>query len=621
LSYFYDRAERLYQISETAGSPPRVLKSFIFGPNNSGADLRLGKVQQARRYNYPVINGTTLTALITETYTYAGKQGRPSQRDTQLSVNGGTNESFTQSFGWDDLGHAQTINYPQCTSVGCTSPARSLTSLYTNGWLTGLSGYTGTVPGQAAGVGITYYSNGMVKDVAHGNGVVDTQGNDPNGIARPSSITAALSGTTLWTTGAYQYDGAGNIWKIGTSWYEYDSLSRLKTGAVFPGTTGAGTQQKQAYAFDDYGNLQSITTQLGAGTPAVRNTTTSTSTNRLTGTVNYDGAGNLTNWNGATYLYDDFNQMQHMTNGAEDWIYIYTADDERVWSYNLNLNLSRWTLRGLDGKVLRDFTNNNGVWSVAEDYLYRDGQLFAGYLGTGQRRHFALDHLGTVRLVTNTSGAQTDYHVYYPFGEEATPFDSNADRMQFTGHERDLNAQTGANPSADDLDYMHARHESPLTGRFLSVDPVGGNGHEPQSWNRYSYVMGNPLKLIDPTGMEAVDRCSTGYCFGSITVTAEDPLNGFYDFLFAAYNFFGGGANAYSSNFLVGAGRYNSTAPGYQLGQAFGDLASIPAGLNEALTGGEAEVLGLGLDSTGPGAILGIPANIVGGIECCPTEK
>ena len=487
------RLRRRRSVSEGAareGGGQRLLKYFVFGPNNSGADLRRGKVQQALRYNYPVINGTAFTALITETYTYAGKQGRPSQRDTQLSVNGGTNESFTQSFAWDDLGHAQTINYPQCTLAGCTSPARSLTNLYTNGWLTGLSGFTGTVPGQAAGVGITYYSNGMVKDVAHGNGVVDTQGNDPNGIPRPSSITAALGGATLWTTGAYQYDGAGNIWKIGTSWYEYDSLSRLKTGAVFPGTTGAGTQQKQAYAFDDYGNLQSITTQLGAGTPAVRNTATSTSTNRLTGTVNYDGAGNLTSWNSATYLYDSFNQMQHMTSGAEDWIYVYTADDERVWSYNLGLNLSRWTLRGLDGKVLRDFTNNNGAWSVAEDYLYRDGQLFAGYLGTGQRRHFALDHLGTVRLVTNTAGTPTDYHVYYPFGEEATPFDSNADRMQFTGHERDLNAQTGANPSADDLDYMHARHESPVTGRFLSMDRGGSAARPSQRWNRYSYVLG-----------------------------------------------------------------------------------------------------------------------------------
>lgn len=519
LTYTYDRAERVSQIRETGGAQ-RTLKAFTYGSGNVGANSLLGKVQLAQRYNYPVVNGTPVTALITETYTYGGRQGRVSQRDTQLSVNGGTNESFTQSFAWDDLGNPQTINYPQCTVAGCTSPARSVTDVYTNGWLTAISGYTGTAPGQSAGVGITYHPNGLVKDVAHVNGVVVSQGNDPNGMARPSSIAATAGAATLWSAGTYQYDGAGNVWKIGTSWYEYDPLSRLKTGTVFPNPLGTGTQQKQTYAFDDYGNLQSIATQIGAGTPVTRATPASTSTNRLAGAVAYDSAGNLTSWNGAVYQYDAFDQMWRMTSGTEDWIYLYTADDERIWSYNPSLNLSRWTLRGLDGKVLRDFTNNAGAWSVAEDYIYRNGLLFAAYLGNGQRRHFALDHLGTVRLVTNTVGAQTGYHVYYPFGEEATPFDPNADRMQFTGHERDLNSQAGANPSADDLDYMHARFFNPLPGRFTSVDPMGGNVRIPQSWNRYVYVIDNPTNSVDPYGLAGGDTYI--YAFGMTTFSGQD---------------------------------------------------------------------------------------------------
>jgi RHS repeat-associated protein len=70
--------------------------------------------------------------------------------------------------------------------------------------------------------------------------------------------------------------------------------------------------------------------------------------------------------------------------------------------------------------------------------------------------------------------------------------------MKFTGHERDLGSL--ANP-ADDLDSMHARHYSPLTGRFLSVDPlISGSPERPQSWDRYSYVGGNPSTYIDPNG-------------------------------------------------------------------------------------------------------------------------
>jgi RHS repeat-associated protein len=59
--------------------------------------------------------------------------------------------------------------------------------------------------------------------------------------------------------------------------------------------------------------------------------------------------------------------------------------------------------------------------------------------------------------------------------------------------------------SIDDLDYMHARHCSPLTGRFLGTDFVQGNSKLPQSWNRYAYALGNPVRLVDPKGLEPLD--------------------------------------------------------------------------------------------------------------------
>ena len=63
-----------------------------------------------------------------------------------------------------------------------------------------------------------------------------------------------------------------------------------------------------------------------------------------------------------------------------------------------------------------------------------------------------------------------------------------------TGKERD--AETG-------LDYFGARYMSSNMGRFMSPDPgnIGADPKNPQSWNMYSYVVNNPLKFTDPTGL------------------------------------------------------------------------------------------------------------------------
>ncbi len=50
-------------------------------------------------------------------------------------------------------------------------------------------------------------------------------------------------------------------------------------------------------------------------------------------------------------------------------------------------------------------------------------------------------------------------------------------------------------------DSMHARYESPIVGRFLSVDPGRDcDPKAPQSWNLYAYVRNNPIRYVDPTG-------------------------------------------------------------------------------------------------------------------------
>jgi RHS repeat-associated protein len=110
------------------------------------------------------------------------------------------------------------------------------------------------------------------------------------------------------------------------------------------------------------------------------------------------------------------------------------------------------------------------------------------------------DHLGTVRMTAgeNPTAETVERHDYEPYGLEMLPATNQAGNThQFTGHERD--ALGGAPIVA--LDYMHFRYYGSNLGRFMRPDD-GADQHveNPQSWNLFSYVDGNPANLNDPTG-------------------------------------------------------------------------------------------------------------------------
>jgi RHS repeat-associated protein len=494
LRFTYERAERLTQIATGAGT---LLKAFTFGSGTSAADRSLGKVKTAARYNYPAGQ----TAVFTDTYTYGGLGGRVSIRETALTYNGASNERWNLGLAYDQLGEVTSLTYPDCAFAACPPSPRTVTYSYDEGRLGAVAGYAASV---------TYHLNGMVNQVTHAspNGVIDTVSVGTDSMLRPTAIDAKKGAATIWSSGAYSYDGAGNVKQIGGGLFQSDPVSRLLSGTVHDGATGGGAARTQGYRFDAFGNITRITTN-----GAQVQTPTAAATNRLTGGT-YDTAGNLTAWNGQSYQFDAFNQMTRFCAttpcpgaAGEEWLYMYDANDERIWSFKWGASrrFDRWSLRGLGGEVLREYANAGYAFTDKKDYIHRDGQLLASVssLPAEGTRHFHLDHLGTPRAITSASGALLSYHAYYPFGQEATSPIQDAERMKFTGHERDLGSLAGI---ADDLDSMHARFCSPLTGRFLSVDPLSSANEElPQSWNRYSYAWGNPIRNVDRDGRETGD--------------------------------------------------------------------------------------------------------------------
>ncbi len=113
--------------------------------------------------------------------------------------------------------------------------------------------------------------------------------------------------------------------------------------------------------------------------------------------------------------------------------------------------------------------------------------------------HFQMrDHLGSLRVVSDETGAVEEKLDFYPFGQEIS-FGTLGDESErkYTGHQRD--GRTG-------LDYMMARFKAPWMGSFQSPDPIDDVSLDvPWSWNRYAYVRGNPVLLLDPTGLASLN--------------------------------------------------------------------------------------------------------------------
>jgi RHS repeat-associated protein len=134
--------------------------------------------------------------------------------------------------------------------------------------------------------------------------------------------------------------------------------------------------------------------------------------------------------------------------------------------------------------------------------------------------YYHTDVIGSVRLVTNQAGQVTRRQDFTPYGTPISDVPTSAQPRGFAGKERD--EQTG-------FDYFGARYLLAGTSRFTTVDPghVGGDIFNPQSWNGYTYALNNPLRFVDPLGMEpcritlgGADAAAAGVADGG-TVEAE----------------------------------------------------------------------------------------------------
>jgi RHS repeat-associated protein len=143
--------------------------------------------------------------------------------------------------------------------------------------------------------------------------------------------------------------------------------------------------------------------------------------------------------------------------------------------------------------VWADLTVVSGSQQLQTRYIRADAvdQIFArvGWSGTTATPAWLLtDRLGSVRQVTDATGAVIDTITYDGWGNATQSAPANGGRYLWTGRETD---------SATGLEYDRARYYDPTTGRFTSQDPLG---FLPGDANKYRYAGNDSTNFTDPSG-------------------------------------------------------------------------------------------------------------------------
>ena len=121
-------------------------------------------------------------------------------------------------------------------------------------------------------------------------------------------------------------------------------------------------------------------------------------------------------------------------------------------------------------------------------YYYLNGLRVAVRKGS-TLTYLHSDHLGSTALATKTDGTMLNLQAYTAYGSNRGGGTIPTDN-RFTGQKLDTSG----------LMYYNARYYDPTIGQFISPDTLVPDAANVMDYNRYMYVRGNPLNMVDPTG-------------------------------------------------------------------------------------------------------------------------
>ncbi len=301
-----------------------------------------------------------------------------------------------------------------------------------------------------------------------------------------SVVNAAVSGDTVTFT-AKSTGTASNYPMSESETYDSQYFSggsfpvsasgSTLTGGASAGNYGSGPDVlNESYSIDPWGNMQE--------SGNFNFTQPFTTSNQISG-YSYDAAGNLVQDGlGNRYTYD----AEGMMTSANSVNYIYDALQQRVQKTGGSNATEIVYFRGHPVALLNP---SSGAWT---DLIWAGKNLLAEVPGsqTGSPVYRLLDHEGTLAATTTSSGAVIATNLFTPYGQPMIA--GTGDAYSYAGLFQDTEY-------AGDAAWY--RNYTTQQARWLRPDPYNGSYdlNNPQSFNRYMYVNGNPLSFTDPSGL------------------------------------------------------------------------------------------------------------------------
>ncbi len=455
-TYFYDGTNVAGGIVNSKGRLTKVASS-VSTTEYLAFDI-LGRVTRSKQTTDGVEygGGTDPTKWMTYTYNLSGtliEQQYPSGRVVRNTLDTDGSLQQVQSRRGNDTfrNYANAFNY---TAAGAVSSMRLGNGRWEN------TAFNSRLQPTQIGLGGSATNTSLLK-LNYDYGSTDNNGN-----VKSQMITVPTVGS--------------NPGFVATQNYTYDSLNRLKS-AIENIAGQTPPSWKQTYTFDRYGNRRfdpANTTTIPAGClEAVCNPQIDANTNKLIG-YQFDNAGNTrTDANGQVFTYDAENMQVKVQNGSTTiGEYFYDGDGKRIKKIVSATGETTIFVYDLTGRTVAEYSTIVAPSQEAK----------ASYLTN--------DHLGSPRITSDAIGLVISRRDFRPYGEEIsrTNYSNDSIRQKFTTYERDTETN---------LDFAQARTFGSNLGRFTSPDPVGGAISDPQTLNKYSYVVNNPLAYVDPSGL------------------------------------------------------------------------------------------------------------------------